>query len=115
VHVALQAPAPRNAAAVQQRVVEPAHERVPAGVARMPFWRFTILTTLGCIPWIFMLTFIGKQVGDNWESWKDYLHYVDYAVAATIVVFAIYLFVRWRRKRNDPVKASGEPAADAGS
>ena len=32
---------------------------LPAGVARMPFWRFTILTTLGCIPWIFMLTFIG--------------------------------------------------------
>ena len=34
---------------------------LPAGVARMPFWRFTILTTLGCIPWIFMLTFIGKR------------------------------------------------------
>src|SRR3954463_1646954 len=23
---------------------------LPAGVARMPFWRFTLLTTLGCIP-----------------------------------------------------------------
>ena len=52
---------------------------LPAGVARMPFWRFTLLTTLGCIPWIFMLTFVGKQVGDRWEEWKDYLHYVDYA------------------------------------
>ena len=29
---------------------------LPAGVARMPFWRFTVLKTLGCIPWIFMLT-----------------------------------------------------------
>ena len=58
---------------------------LPAGVARMPFWRFTVLTMLGCIPWIFMLTFIGKQVGDNWEYWKDSLHYVDYAVAAMIV------------------------------
>ena len=61
---------------------------LPAGVARMPFWRFTILTTLGCIPWIFMLTFIGMQVGENWESWKDSLHYVDYAVLAMIVVGA---------------------------
>ena len=59
---------------------------LPAGVARMPFWRFTILTTLGCIPWIFMLTFIGMQVGENWESWKDDLHYVDYAVVAMIVL-----------------------------
>ena len=61
---------------------------LPAGVARMPFWRFTLLTTLGCIPWIFMLTFIGREVGDDWESWKDSLHYVDYAVAAMIVLGA---------------------------
>ena len=86
---------------------------LPAGVARMPFWRFTVLTTLGCIPWIFMLTFIGKQVGDRWEDWRDQLHYVDYAVAVMIVLTAIWLFIRWRRKRNEPVQASGEPAADA--
>ena len=49
---------------------------LPAGVARMPFWRFTILTTLGCIPWIFLLTYIGRQVGERWETWKDSLHYV---------------------------------------
>jgi membrane protein DedA with SNARE-associated domain len=72
---------------------------LPAGVARMPFWRFTILTTLGCIPWITMLTFIGLQVGERWEDWKDSLHYVDYAVAAGIVLGALYLFVRYRRQR----------------
>jgi membrane protein DedA with SNARE-associated domain len=73
---------------------------LPAGVARMPFWRFTILTTLGCIPWIFMLTFIGKEVGDQWESWKDSLHYVDYAVLAMIVLGAAYLLVRARRRKR---------------
>jgi membrane protein DedA with SNARE-associated domain len=70
---------------------------LPAGVARMPFWRFTVLTTLGCIPWIFMLTFVGKQAGSKWEDWKDSLHYVDYVVALLIVLGAVYLFVRWRR------------------
>jgi len=70
-----------------------------AGVARMPFWRFTILTTLGCIPWIFMLTFIGVQVGERWEQWKDSLHYVDYAIAAMILVGLAYLLVRRRRSR----------------
>jgi membrane protein DedA with SNARE-associated domain len=73
---------------------------LPAGVARMPFWRFSLFTFLGCVPWVFMLTFIGKQAGDNWEKWKDNLHYVDYAVAAIIVLTAIWLFVRWRRNRN---------------
>src|SRR5215212_8543668 len=81
---------------------------LPAGVARMPFWRFTALTALGCIPWILMLTLIGREVGDNWEDWKDRLHYVDYAVAATLVLGALWLYLRRRRGRG-----AGEPAADA--
>ena len=33
---------------------------LPAGVARMPFWRFSVLTLAGCVPWVLMLTFIGQ-------------------------------------------------------
>src|SRR3954447_21995385 len=73
---------------------------LPAGAARMPFWRFTIFTLLGCIPWVFLLAFVGKQAGDNWVNWKDSLHYVDYAVAALIVVGIVYLIVRSRRRRR---------------
>ena len=75
---------------------------LPAGVARMPFWRFTLFTALGCIPWIFMLTFVGKQAGDNWTDWKDALHYVDYAVVALILIGLVALFVRSRRRRAAP-------------
>ena len=82
---------------------------LPAGVARMPFWRFSVLTFLGCVPWVLMLTFIGQQVGDRWESWKDSLHYFDYAVAAIIVLGVLYLIVRNRRNRG----GGSEPAADA--
>jgi membrane protein DedA with SNARE-associated domain len=82
---------------------------LPAGIARMPFWRFTVLTVAGCIPWIFMLAFTGKQVGDNWKHWQDSLHYVDYAVAVLIVLAIIYFVVRNRRRP----RAAGEPAADA--
>jgi membrane protein DedA with SNARE-associated domain len=85
---------------------------LPAGVARMPFWRFTLLTTAGCIPWIFLLTLIGKQAGDRWETWKDSLHYVDYAVVALILVGLVYLLLRRRRKPGES-PAAGEPAADA--
>lgn len=70
---------------------------LPAGVAKMPFWRFSVLTLAGCIPWVLLLTYIGKAAGDNWEDWKDSLHYFDYFVAACIVGGAIYLFFRWRR------------------
>ncbi len=86
---------------------------LPAGVARMPFWRFSVFTLAGCIPWVLMLTFIGKQAGDNWEDWKDSLHYVDYAVAAMIVGGVIYLIVRARRKRggSDPADTA-DPATE---
>ena len=90
---------------------------LPAGVARMPFWRFSVLTLLGCIPWVLMLTYIGKEAGDRWETWKDNLHYVDYAVAAAIVVGAAYLLIRYRRNRGGGTPASGpgeEYAGEAG-
>ncbi|MGI8844886.1 MAG: DedA family protein [Thermoleophilaceae bacterium] len=73
---------------------------LPAGVARMPFWRFSVLTLAGIIPWVLLLTFIGQQAGDNWEKWKDSLHYVDYVVVAAILAGIAYLVVR--RRRNPP-------------
>jgi membrane protein DedA with SNARE-associated domain len=78
---------------------------LPAGVARMPFWRFTVLTLAGCIPWVLLLTFIGKEAGDNWESWKDSLHYVDYAVLAAIVIGVAWLLIRGRRRRSQALVA----------
>lgn len=83
---------------------------LPAGVAKMPFWRFSLLTLAGCIPWVLMLTFIGKEAGDNWEDWKDSLHYFDYAVAATIVTGVIYLLIKRRRGGDAEPADGGEPA-----
>jgi membrane protein DedA with SNARE-associated domain len=79
---------------------------LPAGVARMPFWRFSLLTVLGCLPWVFALTFIGQQVGERWEQWKDSLHYVDYAVAAAIVLGVIYLVLKQRRAKAQRVESA---------
>ena len=84
---------------------------LPAGVARMPFWRFSLLTLLGCIPWVFMLTFIGQQAGSNWEEWKDGLHYFDYFVAASIVIGAVWLYIRYRRGRGGDPEAGTDTAA----
>jgi membrane protein DedA with SNARE-associated domain len=83
---------------------------LPAGIARMPFWRFTALTALGCIPWVLLLGIIGREVGDRWEQWRDNLHYLDYVVIAGLVVLAIYLIVRRRRARADEADAQPEPA-----
>ena len=70
---------------------------LPAGVARMPFWRFTVLTLAGCVPWVTALALLGRAVGDNWEEWREHLHYLDYVVVAAVVCLVAYLIVRRRR------------------
>src|ERR671919_126556 len=80
---------------------------LPAGVARMNFWKFTLYTFLGCLPWTFALAWVGDQVGARWHEWKDALRFVDYAVIAAIVVGIVYLVIRWWRRRGQ-----AEPATD---
>jgi membrane protein DedA with SNARE-associated domain len=75
---------------------------LPAGVAKMPFWRFSLFTAAGCVPWVLGLTLLGRHAGDNWEKWKDHLHYVDYAMAALIVAGVVYLVVKWWRGKSQP-------------
>jgi membrane protein DedA with SNARE-associated domain len=75
---------------------------LPAGIARMPFARFSVLTFLGAIPWNLMLVLIGKSLRDNWDDARGYLHYVDYTVAALILGGIAYLAFRWWRNRARP-------------
>lgn len=77
-----------------------------AGIAEMPFWRFFILATLGSIPWIVGLAFLGQAVGSDWENWRHNLEYVDYVGAAILVGLIVYLIVR--RSRG----GGGGPAPD---
>jgi membrane protein DedA with SNARE-associated domain len=79
---------------------------LPAGVARMPFWRFTLFTLAGCIPWVLALALIGEAVGDNWEDWRHKLGYLDYAVVAAIVAGIVYWIVRRRRRPGAETAAS---------
>jgi len=85
---------------------------LPAGMARMPFWKFTLYTALGCIPWVFMLGYVGVKLGDNWEKIRSYLHYADYLVLAAIVAIVVWRVVKWRGR--GPRGLSSDAALDAG-
>ncbi len=73
---------------------------LPAGVAKMPFWRFTVFTVAGSIPWVFALGLVGREAGSRWGRWKEHLHYVDYVVVAAIVLAAAWLALRYIRRRR---------------
>jgi membrane protein DedA with SNARE-associated domain len=82
---------------------------LPAGVARMPFLRFTLLTLAGCIPWVLGLALAGEAVGHDWTSVRKGFEYVDYAVVVLVVAAIGYAIVRRRRGRGD----TSDPAPDA--
>lgn len=71
---------------------------VPAGIARMPLWRFTLFSILGAIPWVMLLVWGGMQLGDYWLDLKRSLRGLDYLIAA-VILLAVGLFV-WRHVRR---------------
>jgi membrane protein DedA with SNARE-associated domain len=80
---------------------------LPAGVAKMPFGRFTALTLAGCVPWVLGLALAGEAVGHNWEKVRKGFEYVDYAIVALVVVGIVYAVVRRRRDRRPATDAAG--------
>ena len=75
---------------------------LPAGVAKMPFGRFTILSLAGIVPWVLGLALAGEAVGGEWTSVRKGFDYVDYAVVALVVIGLAYVIVRRRRGRGRP-------------
>ena len=75
---------------------------LPAGIARMPVLRFTVLTLIGSLPWVLGLAIAGHAVGGDWTSVRKGFEYVDYVVLALVVIGIGYLVLR-RRGRRAPV------------
>jgi membrane protein DedA with SNARE-associated domain len=73
---------------------------LPAGVAKMPLVRFTVLSLIGAIPWVVALAFAGHALGSDWTSVRRAFEYIDYAIVAIVVVWIVYAIVRRRRGRR---------------
>ena len=88
---------------------------LPAGVVRMPFWRFTLYTVLGAVPWTFALAWLGYELGDRWETVERVLQPFSWAITVIVVVAGIwYVRRRWTKVRAeyavlDAARAGDEP------
>jgi membrane protein DedA with SNARE-associated domain len=74
---------------------------LPAGVAKMPFGRFTVFSLIGSLPWVLGLALAGHALGNDWTSVRKGFEYVDYVIVALVVVGIVYVLVRRRRSRRD--------------
>lgn len=77
---------------------------VPAGMARMPFWKFTTLTTLAIIPWSILFVWLGERLSSLGKSWKD-IHelssqYTLPFIAAAVGLLSLYFIIKIVRNRR---------------
>jgi membrane protein DedA with SNARE-associated domain len=82
---------------------------IPAGLARMPLARFTVLTAIGCIPWCFGIAGAGWALGSRYERFHHDFRYLDYAVAAVVLALAAAWYVR-RRRTSKLARRGSDPA-----
>jgi membrane protein DedA with SNARE-associated domain len=80
---------------------------LPAGVARMPIVRFSVLTFIGSIPWVLGLALAGEALGADWKSARNAFEYVTYALLALLAAGVVLARVRRRRR------AAAAPLGDA--
>lgn len=75
----------------------------PAGIARMNLGTFIIYTFLGSLPWCYALAYVGRMLGENWQSIRNYFHGAD-MIIGILIVLGIVLFLYHHLKPERPVK-----------
>jgi membrane protein DedA with SNARE-associated domain len=73
---------------------------LPAGVARMPIWRFTLYTALGSLPFVAFLAWLGVKVGANWRTLEQSFKWLDYTVVAAVVALVVWAIARRVRRQR---------------
>lgn len=74
---------------------------IPAGIARMPFYHFTVLTVAAMIPWTILFLLIGIELESHWEQIGDHAAaYLKPIIGTALAVLLLYfLFKKWSLKR----------------
>lgn len=73
---------------------------LPAGVARLQFAKFSILTFLGCLIWSYFLGYLGLILGENWQIIRPYFRQFDILIiTVTIILIGAYIYHKLHRRR----------------
>ncbi|MES1248127.1 MAG: DedA family protein [Actinomycetota bacterium] len=79
---------------------------IPSGIVRVPFAKFLGLAILGCAVFCFGLGAAGWALGTAYTHAHHDLRYVEYAVAAGVLLLVAYLVyvATMRRRGHDPAR-----------
>lgn len=74
---------------------------LPAGFARMPFWRFLLYTAVGTFAWTLALAWAGHVLEANYAKVERYLGPATWVVFGAILAAYVWRVVRWRAGDGD--------------
>jgi membrane protein DedA with SNARE-associated domain len=83
---------------------------LPAGVARMNVWRFSLYTVLGCVPWTLGLAWLGYALGRRWDEVERVMRPFAWVIAGLAVAAVVVWIVR--RRRQVAAETVAEPSGD---
>jgi len=70
----------------------------PAGIGKMDFKKFTIYTSIGSLPWCFILTYAGVMLREHWRNIWDIFHKLDLIIGILIVLIVVWIFIVKRKR-----------------
>ncbi|PZU47584.1 MAG: hypothetical protein DI566_05470 [Microbacterium sp.] len=74
---------------------------IPAGVTRMPLWRFGLLTLAGSLIWNSVFVLSGFFLGEQWHIVEEYAGILQYVViAAAVGALVWFTIARVRQLRS---------------
>jgi len=72
---------------------------LPAGLARMNLWKFSLYTSLGAGIWVIILTLLGYFIGHNQELVSEYIKVIVISILALLAI-GIFFYVRLKVKKD---------------
>ncbi|MCC4909130.1 DedA family protein [Microbacterium sp. cx-59] len=84
---------------------------IPAGVTRMPLWKFGLLTGAGSLIWNTIFVLAGFFLGEQWHIVEQYAEIFQYIVIA-VVFAAVAWFVYTRTRTLMRNRRDSDPASD---
>ncbi|MEA3288660.1 MAG: DedA family protein [Campylobacterota bacterium] len=72
---------------------------LPAGLAKMNLWKFSLYTSLGAGIWVIILTLLGYFIGHNQELLSEYLKVIIVTIISLIAV-GILFYIRLKVKKD---------------
>lgn len=73
---------------------------IPAGLARMPLWRFVLFSSIGALIWNSILVGAGFLLAEHYELVETWLDPGTNIVLGLVVAIYLYRLVTWRPTRS---------------